>query len=631
MKIVHNSPVFCARNEVTVLKRTHTSNIQTRLFFTYSVIIISVLAITTSIFYSWMSTQLRSRAAQDILEASANMSQKLNDEIADMDNVSMNVCYSNLVKNQFETYADRKPSDSASLSSINNAKELTDILTAIIGPNFKVQQIFLYNFNGQVFGTGFDNRQMASDIKKNRLFREIERQNGSKVVSVPEKNASLSSIISTSNSDIYFISLFRLYYGNFNNQQGVVQVIQYADNVFSDLSNLESNNTLGETLYVFNKDGKQIYPYAGSRKSSGGFYFQLCKKQHSHNFEATHPYTGKKDLIAYSSSDYTGFTTIAVSDESVILASFGTFTVYFMILSVLILLIALLFSFYAAKTFTKPIKTLRQNMRTIVSHDQLGDIPDLDSGLMELEELNESFRHMNRKVKKSLDELLLAQKNEMSSKMLALQSQMNPHFLYNSLATISAMAEENLDDKIIKMCDDMCDMLRYISSDISKSVPLETEISHLLNYVECIRLRFGDRVHYSVDLDESMKRIEVPKLVVQPLVENAFKYASLTNRMVEIQVGGKLEDGCWRVTVRDNGPGFNAQALDGINSKTKEIENSGLLPSLEIEGMGLINIYIRLKLLYKDSTIFDIRRELDTQTGFTYTVVEIGGSSQTNV
>jgi Predicted signal transduction protein with a C-terminal ATPase domain len=596
----------------------------------YSVIIISVLLITTSIFYFWMSNQLRGRAAQDILEASATMSQKLNDEIADMDNVSMNVCYSNLVKSQFEYYTNRKPSDRENLASINNAKELTDILTAIIGPNFKVQQIFLYNFNGQVFGTGFDNRQMASDIKKNSLYREIEKQNGKKVVSAPEENTSLSSIISTSNSDMYFISLYRLYFDKFNTPQGIVQVIQYADNVFSDLSNLESSNTLGETLYVFNSAGRQVYPYSGSRRNSGEYYYKLCRKANAQNFEVNNPNSRKKDLVAYTTSDYTGFTTIAVSDENVILASFGTFSAYSVIMTVLILFIALLFSFYAARSFTKPIKTLRHNMRTIVSHDQLEDIPDLKSGLTELEELNESFRHMNRKVKKSLDELLLSQKNEMNSKMLALQSQMNPHFLFNSLATISAMAEENLDDEIIKMCDNMCDMLRYISSDISKSVPLGTEINHLLKYVECIRLRFGDRIHYSVDLDEKMMGIEVPKLVIQPLVENAIKYASLTNRVVEVRVSGKAEDGRWSVSVQDNGPGFSAQALDRINGKIEEIEKGGLLPSLEIEGMGLINIYIRLKLMYKSNTIFGVRHEQSAQDGGSYTVVEVGGSAQTN-
>jgi two-component system, sensor histidine kinase YesM len=592
----------------------------------YSVIIISVLLITTSIFYFWMSNQLRSRASQDILAASSTMSQKLNDEIADMDNVSMNICYSNLVKNQFEYYTAQKPSDSQNLASINNAKELTDILTAIIGPNFKIQQIFLYNYNGQVFGTGFDNRQMTVDIKKNRLYREILKEDGHKVVSVPEENASLSSIISTRNADIYFMSLYRLYFDKFNNPQGVVEVIQYADNVFSNLSNLETSNTLGETLYVFDSAGKQVYPYAGARKNSGDAYYKLCKKARSRNFEVSDPNSNKKVLVAYTTSAYTGYTTIAVSDENVILASFGTFSAYAVLMTILILFIALLFSFYAAKSFTKPIKTLRLNMHTIVSHDQLGDIPDLKSGLTELEELNESFRHMNRKVKKSLDELLLSQKNEMNSKMLALQSQMNPHFLYNSLATISAMAEENLDEEIIKMCDNMCDMLRYISSDISKSVPLGTEIDHLLKYIECITLRFGDRIRYSVDLDESMRGIQVPKLVIQPLVENAIKNASLTNRLVEIKITGKVTDNRWSVAVSDNGPGFSAQALGRINEKIEEIERGGLLPSLEIEGMGLINIYIRLKLMYKKSTVFDIRREQDAKSADLNTVVEVGGS-----
>jgi len=610
------------------MRAIKTRNIQSRLFSTYSIIIISTLLITTTFFYVWMSNVLKSRAFDDIQKTSISMSQKLNDEIRNMDTVSINVCYSNLVKSRFENYMKYSASNEKTVDSINNSKELTDMLTAIIGPNRQVQQIFLYDFYGQVFGTGFDNRQMAVDIQQKSVYKYILKNNGNKFIANPEKNASLSSIISTNNADIYFISLYRMYYDQFNVQQGVVEVLQYCSNVFSDLSTFENNDSLQESLYVFNSNGQQIYPYSGVRKDSGNYYYQRCKTEKNTNFTITNPSTHKKDLVAYTASDYTGFTTVVVSDQNTILSSFGTFTLFTILVMILVMFTALLFSFYAAKAFTKPIKTLRQNMRTIASHDQLTDVPDLNSNLTELEELNQSFRHMNQKIKISLDELLLSQKNEMDSKMLALQSQMNPHFLYNSLATISIMAEENLDDEIVKMCENMCDILRYISSDVSKSVPLITETSNTLKYIECIKLRFGDRINYSIDIDDNMKNLKIPKLVIQPLVENAIKYASLASKFINISVKGKMSDGCWTVSVEDNGIGFSKQALDKINSKISEIENGGLLPSLEIEGMGLINIYIRLKLMYKDKTCFNIKRQENTQDHMAHTIVEIGGSAQ---
>lgn len=118
-----------------------------------------------------------------------------------------------------------------------------------------------------------------------------------------------------------------------------------------------------------------------------------------------------------------------------------------------ILLIALLFSFIAAKRFTVPIANLRtaikkMNWETISA----GEVMSLDSGLNEIEELNVAFQRMNHKIKNSIDELLLSQSQEIKSKIHELQSQMNPHFLYNTLTTISVMAEADMNKEIVELC-----------------------------------------------------------------------------------------------------------------------------------------------------------------------------------
>jgi len=245
----------------------------------------------------------------------------------------------------------------------------------------------------------------------------------------------------------------------------------------------------------------------------------------------------------------------------------------------------------------------------------------LNSGLNEIEDLNQAFQKMNIKMKKSLDDLILSQQQEMQSRMLALQSQMNPHFIYNTMATISAMAEENMNEQIVEMCGNLSDMLRYISSDREPLVKLSTEIEYTEKYLACMKFRHGNKLSYSIEIDEEMKEIRIPKLVIQPLVENALKYGTCQQPPWMIRITGYKTNTYWQINVQDTGPGFDSEKLKYINQNIQDINQSGLMPSLELDGMGLLNIYVRLKLSYKNQVIFQISDSISGGARIT-----IGGS-----
>src|SRR5690606_3293433 len=170
------------------------------------------------------------------------------------------------------------------------------------------------------------------------------------------------------------------------------------------------------------------------------------------------------------------------------LSSFARKTV---LVAFLILIFAIILSYAAAKRITFPILKIHRTIRNI-QLDDLGtgrvSSQELNSGLNELDLLHGSFLEMNTRLKQSMDDLLLSQSQELQAKLIALQTQMNPHFLYNTLATISAMAEENMNEQIIAMSENMSDILRYISSDQS-SITLETELLHTEKYLDVNRLR----------------------------------------------------------------------------------------------------------------------------------------------
>jgi sensor histidine kinase YesM len=262
-------------------------------------------------------------------------------------------------------------------------------------------------------------------------------------------------------------------------------------------------------------------------------------------------------------------------------------------------------AYFAARHITNPIDLICKQVASF-RLDQNHRKVNLHSKIYELNSLNEGFFDMQEKLRDSINRQILLQTQEMQSKMLALQSQMNPHFLFNSMSAIQSMAEDGMDEEIVIMCQAIANLLRYISADSDQLVPLETELSYTENYFACMIIRYQGDLSYSIDVPEEMLHIKIPKLCIQLLVENAIKFSASIKPPWRIIIKGFVRDNCYYISVIDNGPGFDPQTILDIEEKIRQIDISGMLPSLEIKGMGLMNIYIRLKILNSSNFTFKL-------------------------
>jgi two-component system sensor histidine kinase YesM len=612
--------------------RKRIKTIQSNLFFTYSLIIIIVFVVFVTFFYFWVSKLIKDKAFETISNLSDSTSDKLDIEIQKMDQISMSVMYSSAVKDRFMEYISEPDRTAYTLydennqkfAYINNTKELIDVLFAIIGPNRPVQQIYLYGFNGKVFGTGTDNRQQNLSVSGKSWYREVIKNNGKKVISAPMKDEELSKF-ATQRGSPYFISLYRVYFDNYNVPQGIVEVKQYYDEIFKGIDRNISNRSDGLNIFVYDNNGNIIYPLKENASDKDSHYFHLKDifADQTFSITANNPFNNERELIDYKYSDYTGWTTVVVISESKLLSPVFTFTRIVLLVTLATLFLALVFSFFAAKKVTVPIARLHKAIKSFNLESPVVSYPiDLPSDLYELEGLNQAFHKMSIKLKESHNELMFSQQQEMQARMLALQSQMNPHFLYNTLTIISVMAEESMSEQIAEMCGNVSDMLRYISSDKSPLVKISTELEYTHKYLSCMKFRYGSKLSYSIEIDNKMKEIRIPKLIIQPLAENAIKYGTYREPPWNVRIFGHKTDNYWQITVEDNGTGFDNDKLNAINEKIEEINRNGLIPSLELEGMGLLNIYIRLKLAYKNKMIFQLGNSIDGGA-----VITIGGST----
>lgn len=593
-------------------------NIQSILFMTYSLIIIVFFAVLVIWFSWWASDLLRAGATDSLGSMGRSMQEQIDSEITKMNDVSLDVMYSNLVKNNFKKYmSDIENTYPAGTAGgppagiqVENATELSEILTAAIGPSRPVEQLYLYDFNNKAYGNGFDNGERSYNPEDKPWFKTVMDNKKGKYISPPVLDEEMSRFISSSEKQ-YSVSLLRLFYDNYNAPMGIVEVKQYYNRIFKSAIDFAQQNPYRAKVIVYDDKGRIVYP-AGEESGQITAYIRHGDEAefgvHGSFSTFLNPVTNEKELLSSNRSDVTGWhTTIAVSERE-LLAPIVDFAKRIVLIAAIILLFAIFLSFVAAKRITLPIMKIHRTIRNM-RLENLGSTQtaakELNSGLNELDQLHWSFLKMNAQMKQSMDELLLAQSQELQAKLVALNSQMNPHFLYNTLATIHAMAEDNMNGQIVAMTESMSSFLRYISSDESVS-NLEAELLHTKKFLEINQIRYGRKLQFDLDIDERILQLNCPKLIVQPIVENALKFGTQQEPPWIIRITGVMDGGRWRIEVSDNGKGFSEDSLNHLYGKIREIDETNVIPMLKLDGMGLLNIYIRMKLTFGDDTIFQI-------------------------
>lgn len=567
--------------------------IKFNLIVTYSLIILIPFLILSTYLITTEAQKINSRTLAGLRQNCISLKDSMEREIKQMNLVSLNIAYSYLIRDAYSEYLSNQ-------NNYENLKALNELIGNSIGPNRLVDQANLYSVLGTVIASGSHNNTYNYPVEQMPWYEAAKNNNGSRVLSYEGEDPFISRY-TTDKYGKLFISLSRKYYDIYNKVQGYIEVKKSVKQVFSQVVSYESVS--GEQVLVFDSFGKTIY--------SGDLSEDICQSVFGHIVKSD-PSTGF-DRISEGRSNH--FITFTKSDDEVLIAVVIDENALFMptksyiwsvvLLAFVSLVLAFILSYFAANRMTVPIQRIYNEMQHINLEGYMQKA-NLNTRTIELNVLYDKFIDMQHKLVDSLNKQLLLKNQEMQSKMLALQSQMNPHFLFNSLAAIQSMADSNMDKEIIIMCQSMSNILRYISSDSDTTVSLADEIKCTKDFLCCMMIRYNNDLYYSVDIPENMYDVKVPKLCIQPLVENSIKFCTTKLPPYNIDIKGAVVDGKYYVTVTDNGPGFSPDSLVSIKNKIKEIDSTGLLPSLEIKGMGLLNIYLRLKILYGTSVTFEI-------------------------
>ena len=279
-------------------------------------------------------------------------------------------------------------------------------------------------------------------------------------------------------------------------------------------------------------------------------------------------------------------------------------TIYLFILLVIIITLVSILVFYLDRKFLKPLTTLSEIMQ--YSAEEEFKLPQRDCLREdEIGTLYRGYEKMIKEIHMLIQEKYVSEIKYLNSKLQSLMSQINAHFIFNTLENISSLAylEENV--QIATMSKSLGDMLRYSIDYEKDEEKLKTEILHIEQYIKIQEIRFGNHIFLEKKIEKGLEETKVLKFMLQPIVENSIEHglAGIDLPWI-IRLSAYKDRGGVTVTVCDNGIGMSEAVVENVRKKIHAYDE--LSSDSRYVSIGLSNIHKRIQLLYHDPYGLDI-------------------------
>lgn len=585
--------------------------IKQKMFETYVLALLVVVMLFIAVNLTQNYRIMKSQITDSMTRLSGNVAERVNDALVQLSRLSERIVFSSDVRQLFfEELANSN--DAAETYRLNN--QLNATLYGIIGTKLEFYHMDLVDLSGNrfAFGQEYNYRNLdEKTLKKMTWLAEAVEKDG-KLVILPM----MESVHNNQSKKI--ISLSRGFGSRIGGvMEGAVELQLSYDELEERIEStiyLDSSSENEQKVIIFDKDGQLVYPIMQEAEITAVYRSLLRNGENlaGRNIYNKNKVTGEREYIFFSECAASGWQVLLVVPDSILMAPILRVVQQILFLGVLMVFGIAIFSNRASSAYTEPIHKLYDSVKGLTLKDLNAEYRvQMGADIDELEQLNRVFNKMVVRLHESLEEAVVSRNMEMHSRMLALQAQMNPHFLYNTLTVISIMADNDEKENVQWACRNLSDMLSYISSEALNLVRFEEEMVHTKSYMALIQVRYMEDIQFDIDIPAEMGKIDIPKLVIQPLVENSVKYATNTSPIWKICLSGWTEGNRWFAQVEDNGKGFSEEVLEEIWKQIHFVEETGTIPELSLNGMGILNIYLRMHFYYKDQAVFEIENYPD--------------------
>ena len=446
--------------------------------------------------------------------------------------------------------------------------------------------------------------QEAAPEGVNKALLDCEKSNMNHSIKASDSATSL----------IYYHSLFQIK-GKIS--QAIVR-LKLDDTYAKQL--LENHSEHGEIIVFLNDMEEIIFSnQAELPANQKAFLKALYDRQHQPEGYETVQLMEQPFLIVETDSKTTGIRLISLTPLSYIDSQIGKLRQSIIVSGIWVWLFTILLIYMLLRLFTIPLRVLTKQMQRTGEGDFHTRINV--EGSTEIRGLSDNFNSMVSHIDQLIKRTYVAELSEKDAKLSALEAQLNPHFLYNTLQAVSTEALINDQPQIHRMITALASNLRYTIKG-SNLVPLKQEMSYVKDYIFLQKIRMDDALTFTSDIDPATEGCLIPKISIQTLVENSIIHGKSGNKdTICIEVSAKYNDNNVIIIVRDNGCGIAPQQLDKLYTDFNLQKSTG-----KYGGIGLANLYSRIRLLYDTPASLDIHTQETQYTEIVLTLPVIKGA-----
>ena len=573
------------------------SSIQSVIFATVAVLVLSAVVIVTGVSMKFTNTSIFENSSEYTHTIIQQMNQNIDSYIDYMENIAYLISSNEDVQDYL---FDEKIDNEGRYRILNQ-------LQTILDSRSDIRNVGIISKNGRMLiNDGSKSVNQDLDLNTQEWYATaLEKPNGPILTS-----SHVQHIISGERPWVITLSRGIRDRSGSGEKEGVF----FIDLNYSAISELCDQSTVGTKGYAFILDAKGNIVYHPQQQ-------QLYNELQTGNIslimdtdeDTVLTGTGNDGkLYSISRSEKTGWTVVDCTNVKELLSKSRQAQSVYVLTAIILVIVALLFSRFMARSITLPIQKLRDSMKKVQEGDfSVSDVV-VDSK-NEIGSLTKSFDVMTHRIHELMEQNVHEQEEKRKSELKALQSQINPHFLYNTLDSIIWMAEGKKNEEVVLMTASLARLLRQSISNEDEVVPIANEVEYARGYLTIQKMRYKDKLEFQIEVDSSILYIPLIKLVLQPIIENAIyhglKYKESKGLLI---VKGFMKDGNAVLQVIDDGVGMDEETLAHIYDKHKVNYHSN--------GVGVYNVQKRLKLYYGEDYGITYTSELGKGTTATITI-----------
>lgn len=386
-----------------------------------------------------------------------------------------------------------------------------------------------------------------------------------------------------------------------------VLLVDMKYSVLEDMLERINETSSGIYYYLCSRDGEIIYHPRWTEINRGLFKEKNNRVASYEDGIYEMKTDGQKENIVVGSVAYTGWKLIGVVPESVQETSINKFRYYIITTTLILVMMLLQVNRFISRKISRPIRELDESVKAY----EAGAMPDIYiGGSAEIRHLGYSVQKSYEQIEALMKEIIQQQTERRKSELDALQSQINPHFLYNTLESITWMIEAQRNKEAVVMISELAKLLRVSLSRGKTIISIGDELQHSRSYMNIQRVRYKERFKVEFLIDEEIKNYCIVKLVIQPLLENAIYYG--VGNMDEdddgqILIRGEKKGEDIYISIEDNGMGMPEDIRSNILTDNSKIPKHG-------SGVGVINVHSRISLMFGPEYGLEVYSELDEGT-----------------